>query len=515
VDGSPQVEQTQVERQADMIATLVARAEDYRAESEEKFEQLLRAFQAQSSEPRRTAVKGADTHLSVQQVKAYTGQRIVAGRNLNYLHYIKVLQDLYRHRSELGGATLKLIDLMDEVSRTHAIAVLQINATLDDSDMEYTQAMLATESEGRILEAMFQSLEPASPEAYCKILMVPQMGVCGSYLTTRFAQDVMPVIMEYCQTFTSLYSLLRFDPDAFDRGEMYGAGTEPSEYEPDLHRAFQESVKVANKPARTRLMSLESMFLSGMGECGSQLYSMFPFHNRYSGDQTMNVKKMDYMAFIRLFRKEVVMVAQAVKDMDPVVRMLAAMNRESRYGDKSRDTTESSTPAVKQVGWRNQSNTNTGPQQRDWKRPERLENKASAAVQHVDDQQDDVNVMVVSGHEQKRRPSVCMSMITGQNCRDGTNCPFPHDKASFDAFKQTINDFSGGVNNWRPSPERRQSLVPTGGRYTGDVRIVPRPQIVNSVEPQPYQDWDEDGDSEETHQRQVLGYDANVSDDGY
>jgi hypothetical protein len=453
--------------------------------------------------------------MSVQSVKLYTGLRITAGRNLTYTHYIKVLQDLYRHRSELGGATLKLIDLMDEVSRSHVIAVLQINSAGEDLDLEYTQSMLAIESEGRILEALFQNLEPTSPDAYCKVLMGPQMGVCGSYLTTRFAQDVMPVIMEYCQTFTSLYSLLRFDPDAFDRGEMYGAGKVPSEYEPELSRPFQESVKVANKPSRARLMSLESMFVSGMGECGSQLYSMFPFHNRSTGDKTMNVRKMEFLTFVRLFRKEVVTMAQSVKDMDPVVRMLASMNRESRYGDKSRDTTDSRTPAVKQVGWRGQSNTNTGPQQRDWKRPERLENKASVAVQHVDDQQDDLNVMVVSGHEQKRRPSVCMSMITGQNCRYGTNCPFPHDKASFEAFKQTINDFSGGVNNWKPSPERRQSLVPTGGRYTGDVRIVPRPQIVNSVEPQPDQGWDEDGDSEEIHQRQVLGYDANVSDDGY
>jgi hypothetical protein len=508
------------EQQDRVIADLKSEAADFRAESDARFGELMEAFERQSASGGGPRHGKAEPHMSVQQAKVYTGQRIVAGRNLTYTHYIKVLQDLYRHRSELGGSSLKLIDLMDEVSRTHAIAVLQINTTYGDDyqdDAEYTQAMLAEESEGKILEAMFQNLEPTSPEQYCKILMVPQMGICGSYLTTRFAQDVMPVIMEYCQTFTSLHSLLRFDPDAFDRGEMYGAGNNASEYEPPLHRAFQESVKVLNKPSRTRLMSLESMFLSGMGECGSQLYSMFPFHNRYGNDEEYNVKKMPYATFIRLFRRHVVQVAQAVKQMDPVVRMLASMNRESRYGEKT-GVSDSRAAVTKPQQWKSLQAGTEKAAQPPWKRPERVEHKDRTAVQHVDDVQEDVNsgVMVVSGGEQRRRPSVCMSMITGQNCRDGSNCPYPHDKASFDMFKQSVNDFTGGVNMWKPSPERRQSLVPSTGRFVnGDARVVQRPHVVNHVdqEQEPEREWNE-GDSDEIHQRQILGYDEEDSE-GY
>jgi hypothetical protein len=155
-----------------------------------------------------------------------------------------------------------------------------------------------------------------------------------------------------------------------------------------------------------------------------------------------------------------------------------------------------------------------------WKKTERerVEYKDRAAVQHVDDVQEDINagVMVVSGPEQRRRPSVCMSMITGQNCRDGSNCPYPHDKASFDLFKQSINEFTGGVNSWKPSPERRQSLVPSTGRFVnGDARVVQRPHVVNHVDPEqePEREWNE-GDSDEIHQRQVLGYDEEDSE-GY
>lgn len=420
--------------------------------------------------------------LRVQQTKEYDGPQIEMGpgKFFSLKHLLIVLKKLVAYRYE-KGQHIRLVEVMNDAAKESALATLQ---TRDGyADCRYEMEHLQVESEGRVIEALIKNLLPQTRESYQKMLGSVKHVPIGSTLVTRFDIEVYQSIIKYTDDFVAMWSILRFNSDVYDQHQllaqsnpltmwsnssMYGACSEPSEFEPGLLHASEKTPKSNKKSfSSDQLLGLISIFLDGIQDkLGTELYQLMHFH---TGESTthpeMSLKGKKFLEFVDMWKRTLYTINIQVRDVAPIVRALSHVNKK-----------ETDNP-----------------------RASRFPPRGHPALVNSVDEATPLDIHAVEGRSNGQTPmsavrkvGFCLSFVTGQACRQGKDCPFDHTQAAFIEFRKAINAFDGRMGAWAPSSERRQQLVssalkvkPYGPPLSGSpTRIVPRPAgiTVNEVE---------------------------------
>jgi hypothetical protein len=446
-------------------------------------------------------------------VKDYDGPKV--RHDMSHKDMATVLTAVHRYKS-VQRVPLSIAEIMTDVCKDSVCAQIQSERVTSGYTKEYTRMDLEKESDGILIQAVLERIKPVTAHAYQAILTREKMRIPGSTMLLKFSKETQTAMMEYVASFMAIWGLLRFDAEAYDdRGESHGAGKYPADFEPTLTKSMGEAPKTGRYGAKTRtkLLSLESMFLDGHPDnFGSDMYQLFGFNtNAKKGTEQAgkNVKHLDMATFAATWRTEIMRQAQVCKDIGPLARALAGLNAThggSGYPIREREADKSG------------------------ERP-KYTDRSKFPYRGGDRQQSKDVVAAVTGESpmcqtcdqvyaiEDKNLGFCLAMIQGRNCRDGVNCPYGHSEAQYREFSKTQGMNFRPVNGWKPSPERHQRLVPNNSFKPktfvhGEVRVVPRPQaVVNEVNEQ---ESDSEGEEERRNDRELervtSGHDTDYSD---
>lgn len=151
--------------------------------------------------------------MRVQATAEYKGTTVRLG--MRYVDMFKMLREVCKYRTD-AGINMRVVEIMDVSSRDAVIAIMCAKRVEAGDPDEYTEADLDRESEGTIIEALLYPLKPTTALQYQQQLAHVRMRQPASTLLTKFDQSVLPAMMEHAVEFHAMWSLLRFDSDAYD-----------------------------------------------------------------------------------------------------------------------------------------------------------------------------------------------------------------------------------------------------------------------------------------------------------